>query len=210
MSGITEIAATRRRSGRVVIAVQVACGFAFVIAGVLTVASLGAVFSNDAGYQRDRMILVEGSARRYVSRDDARQQLEDSVALLRRLPAVERVAVSTVQSTFLRPASTAIAVMPQGWSTVADQATVRQVSDEFFEVMGLRLMAGRWPEPGEWTGGSAALVSAAAARAFWPDGSAVGRSLTINQAAPARVVIGVVAETRSSAWTSSRLRMSIS
>ena len=40
VSGITEIAATRRRSGRVVIAVQVACGFAFVIAGVLTVASL--------------------------------------------------------------------------------------------------------------------------------------------------------------------------
>ena len=92
-----------------------------------------------------------------------------SVALLRRLPGVERVAVSTLQSTFLRPATFAIPVVPEGWKRPAEGATVRQVKEEFFEVMGVRLMAGRWPEAGEWTVGSAtAIISAGAARASGP------------------------------------------
>ena len=130
-------------------------------------------------------------------RDDARQQLENSVALLRRMPGVERVAVSTLQSTFLRPAALVIAVVPEGWSGPAEGATVRQVSEEFFEVMGVRLMAGRWPEAREWTAGSAtAIISAGAARAFWPDGRVLGRTLTIDPSKPPRTVVGVVADAR--------------
>ena len=126
--------------GHALIAIPVAGGFVFVIAGVLSVASLGAVLNNDAGFQRDRMILLEGAVKSYVSRDDARQQLEDSVALLRRLPGVQRVAVSTIQSTFLREMPIAIAVIPEGWSTPSENVTVRRVSHDFFETMGLRLI----------------------------------------------------------------------
>ena len=46
-------AGTRSRSASTVIAVQAACGFLFVISGVLTVASRGAALSNDAGYARN-------------------------------------------------------------------------------------------------------------------------------------------------------------
>ena len=63
--------------------------------------------------------------------------------------------------------------------------------------MGVRLMAGRWPEAGEWTVGSAtAIISAGAARAFWPDGRVLGRTLTIDPSKPPRTVVGVVADTR--------------
>jgi predicted permease len=189
--------ANGRRSSGAVIAIQAACGFVFVIAGVLTTASLGAALSNDAGYERDRMILLEGAVRRYVSLDDARQQLEDSVALLRRMPRVERVAVSTIQSTFLRPATVPMPVVPQGWSREAEHATVRQVSEDFFDVMRIRLIEGRWPEALEWRAESAAaIVSVAAAQAFWPDGRAIGRTLTVEPSKPPRTVIAVIADTR--------------
>jgi hypothetical protein len=194
--GPNAIAGTRLRSGGAVIAVQAACGFMFVIAGVLTVASLGAALSNDAGYERDRMILLEGAVRRYVSSDDARQQIEDSVALLKRMPGVEAVAVSTLQSTLLRPQAIPTPVVPEGWSREADQAIVRMVSENFFEVMGLRLAEGRWPDRGGWTGGSVALVSAEAARTYWPDGRAIGRALTVAPVKSPRTVVGVVADAR--------------
>ena len=196
-SSITSIQKTRRGSGHALIAIQVAGGFVFVIAGVLSVASLGAVLNNDAGFQRDRMILLEGAVKSYVSRDDARQQLEDSVALLRRLPGVQRVAVSTIQSTFLRETPIAIAVIPEGWSTPSENVTVRQVSHDFFETMGLRLIEGHWPAAGQWSAsGSPAIVSAAVARSFWPDGRALGRTLTVGQSKSTRTVIAVVADAR--------------
>jgi predicted permease len=184
------------RVGVVFLSVQVACGFIFLIGGVLTSASLGAAMKNDVGYERDRMLLLEASVRKYVSADDARRQLEESVDLLHRLPGVERVAVSTIQATFLRPITSRTPITPEGWTKPAPDATVRQVSETFFDVMGLRLVAGRWPESGEWLDNApAAIVSETAARVFWPDGRAVGRNLQTEKAG-AKTVIGVVADAR--------------
>jgi putative ABC transport system permease protein len=191
-----DIGHSRRKTRGLGVAIQAGCGFVFVIGGVLTVASLGAAISNDVGYHRDRMMLVQGSVRRYIGQDDARQQLEDSVERLRNLPAVDRVAVSTLQSTFLRDTAIPTPVTPEGWSRPADQATVRHVSHDFFDVMGLRLIAGRWPTPLEWSSGSStAIVSMTAARAFWPDG-AIGRKLTVRRAQPPLTVVAIVADAR--------------
>jgi hypothetical protein len=90
--------------------------------------------------------------------------------------------------------------VPQGWSTEPDGVTSREVSAEFFEVLGLRLIDGRWPEPGEWADARpVALVSETAARLLWPDGTALGRTLvpTSPRTVPAsRSVIGIVADAR--------------
>jgi hypothetical protein len=75
------------------------------------------------------------------------------------------------------------------------------VSSGFFDVMGLRLVEGRPPAAGEWQAGtSVALVGESAARALWPDRSAVGRTLmpgarNDGDGAP-WTVIGVVADAR--------------
>ena len=105
------------------IAVQAACGFLFVISGVLTVASLGAALSNDAGYARERMILLEGTVRRVIVEMTPVSSWKIQWRSLRRMPGVERVAVSTLQSTFLRPAALVIAVVPEGWKRPAEGAT---------------------------------------------------------------------------------------
>lgn len=189
--------ATRGRAGVAFLSVQVGCGFLFLIGGVLTIASLGAAMNNDTGFAHDRMILLEASVRKYVSADDARRQLEESVTLLRDLPGIERVAVSTIQATFLRPITTRTPISPEGWAKPAEDATVRHVSETFFDVMGLELVAGQWPAPGAWIGDTpAAVVSATAARVFWPDGRSIGRRLLLDPSKPAKTVIGVVADAR--------------
>jgi putative ABC transport system permease protein len=189
-----------RRSAGLLVSMQVALGFVLLIAGVLTVASLAAAMRNDLGYRSDRMILLEASVRRYLSSADAQEQLESAAAFLNRVSGVEASAVSTIQSTFLQQFNPGGSLIPEGWKT-ATNVNVRQVSSEFFDVMGLKLVEGRRPVAGEWqTGSSVALVGESAARALWPDRSALGRTLV-----PARrrsgdgspwSVIGVVADAR--------------
>jgi putative ABC transport system permease protein len=184
------------RAGVTFIAVQVACGFAFLISGVLTLVSLGHAMTNESGYAEDRMILLEGSVRRFVSLDDARQQLDDSVTFIAGLPGIDRVAVSTIQANFLRPIIIPISLTPQGWSSPTDSAVVRQVSNGFFEVMGLTLVSGEWPSHNEWRSANIALISASAAKAFWPNGTAIGRSLHLNTSKSDYRVVGVVGDAR--------------
>jgi hypothetical protein len=76
---------------------------------------------------------------------------------------------------------------------------MRRVSAAYFEVMGLRLVDGRWPADGEWTvEQTAAIVSETAARQLWPGRPALGQLLVAagRHADSPRTVIGVVADTR--------------
>jgi putative ABC transport system permease protein len=193
---------TSRRSGALLVSLQAALAFVLLVAGALTVASFAAASRNVLGYQRDRMILIEASVRRYVSPADAQLQLDAAAAFINRAPGVERTAVSTMQSTFLRRIDPGSSVIPEGWKTPPDGLNVRQVSREFFEVMGLELVEGRLPLPGEWqTGGAVAIVSRSAARGLWPNRSAIGRTLVAarkkgEEGGPAWSVIGVVADAR--------------
>jgi predicted permease len=189
-----------RRSASMLVAMQVALGFVLLIAGVLTVASLAAAWRNDIGYRSDRMVLLEASVRRYVSSADALEQLESGVAFLSRVPGVEASAVSTIQSTFLRRFDPGNSVVPEGRKSATD-VNVRRVSGSFFEVMSLRLVEGRPPAAGEWQPGTpVALVGESAARALWPDRSAVGRTLMPGRRSDGDgapwTVIGVVADAR--------------
>lgn len=179
-------------------AIQVASGFVLLIGGILTVASLGAALNSEPGYSADRMILLEASVRKYVSADDARQQLEESVSLLQRMPGIDNVAVSTIQANFLRPLVIPTHLTPEGWAQPVETASVRHVSENFFKVMGVRLVDGEWPRSGEWDNTGAALVSVSAARSFWPKGQVVGRTLQLEDEveAPAYTVVGVVADAR--------------
>jgi putative ABC transport system permease protein len=188
-----------RRSAALVVSMQVALGFVLLIAGVLTVGSLAAAWRNDLGYRSDRMVLFEASVRRYVSSADAQEQLEGAAAFVSRMPGVESSAVSTIQPTFLYQFDPGNSVIPEGRKAAID-VNVRLVSREFFEVMGLRLVEGRLPAAGEWQSGTTvAVVGESAARALWPERSAIGRTLVPVRSASDRApstVIGVVGDAR--------------
>lgn len=68
---------------------------------------------------------------------------------------------------------------------------VNSVSPNFFDVVGLPIVRGRHFHPDEGASHAAvAIVSATAARRIWPNGGAVGSTLTLhpNDSTPARVV----------------------
>jgi len=195
-----------RRSSAALVAAQVAIAFVLLTTGALTVASLAAAWRTDAGYRRDRMILVEAYIRNYTSGADATQQLEQVDDLLARIPGVGRVATSSIQPLFDSSTQRRYTdLVPPGWKGDPRELSQRKVSPDFFEVLGMRLVSGRWASPGEWrVDQPVAIVSETAAKRLWPDGSAIGQLLVAQSprrlaVEPPRTVIGVVADTRYSA-----------
>ena len=199
--GRADSGATRptRRKSLPVVAAQVALGFVLLTAGALTVSSLARAWRNDAGFHRDRMILLETYVRQAASDEEITAKLTGIPPVLELLDEVDAVATSTIGPLFARRATPWSSVVPDGWKGDAEGIMSRQASANFFDVMGLRLVDGRLPSAAEWSSHAGAIVSERAARVFWPGQSAVGRIL-INRTGRMRgqriPVIGVVGDTR--------------
>ena len=200
--GAISSTATRatRRSSSILVAAQVALAFILLTAGALTITSFAAAWRTNSGYSRERMILVEAYIRNYASSADATLQLEQLRDLLSRLPGVQRVATSSIQPFFDSSTQRAFTgLVPRGWKGASPLVSMRKVSPEFFEVMGIGLVDGRWPARGEWEiEQPVAIVSETAARTLWADRPAVGQVLVAGgrQAETPRTVIAVVADAR--------------
>ena len=199
--GRIDRSATRRtrRTAVPLVAVQVALGFVLLTAGALTVSSLAKAWRNDAGFHRDRMILLETFVRQATSDQAITANLTGISPLLESIEGVNAVAISTIGPLFARRGPVWSSVVPEGWKGDAEGIMSRQVSANFFDVMGLRLVDGRLPSSAEWSGYAGAIVSERAARVFWSGRSAVGQIL-INRTGRVRgqavPVIAVVADTR--------------
>lgn len=190
--------ATRRRSLPLV-AVQVALGFVLLTAGALTVSSLARAWQNDTGFHRDRMILLEAYVAQAASAQAITENLTGIPTLLDLVDGVDAVAISSIGPLFARRSTPWSAVAPEGWKGKAEGVQSRLVTANFFDVMGLRLLDGRLPTIGEWSGFAGAVVSERAAKLFWPGQSPLGRIL-VNQSGRERTqrmpVLAVVADTR--------------
>jgi hypothetical protein len=97
---------------------------------------------------------------------------------------------------FAQSAAVWTELTPEGWSGQVEGVRSRAVSANFFDVMGMRLVDGRWPSEREWHGRNAAIVSEAAARVMWPGRPAVGQRLVVWRGTLRVPVIAVVADTR--------------
>jgi putative ABC transport system permease protein len=75
-----------------------------------------------------------------------------------------------------------------------DTVRVDAVSPGYFEALGARLVAGRFFESSDTSGPVVILVNEAAARAFWGDADAIGKTVAHND--HSEEVIGVVANLR--------------
>ena len=188
------------RSSAALIASQVALGFALLTAGGLSIASLAEAYRNDTGYRRDHAVVLELFHTRAFGPDDSIEALRALPGLIEQLPGVSQVAVSTISPLFLSRSNASTNVVPEGWSGPIEGVVSRHVSENFFEVLGLRLVDGRWPGAGEWkVDQPVALISETAARVLWPDRPALGRTLVPRSnrlKSPTWTVIGVVADAR--------------
>lgn len=71
------------------------------------------------------------------------------------------------------------------------------VTADYFQVMGIRLIAGRWFNESDESGGPpVVIVSATTARRFWKDGDAVGKNVRFTGEKTWRTVVGIAADVR--------------
>ena len=153
----------------------------------------------DPGFRAESVLSVKlrflPPVTRYRDNESRRALLNDLAARFAALPGAE-AASAAFAVPFQGMSSTSINI--GGSSVVSEQEEVSGTyivaSPGFFRTMGIALRAGRVLEPVDDAPGSAVVVSETLARRFWPNASAIGQRIRVDD--EWRDVVGVVADVR--------------
>jgi predicted permease len=179
---------------------QIACAALLVVAAGLLLRSLAALTETDPGFRTSGIVTARLTADESHCADTGRclafyRALE---ARLQALPGVTGAALVNVLPLTGGVAKRSLQL--EGYTVPADGAAplfrLNVVTPTYGRVMRQRIVAGRDLTDQDRAGASVALVSAAAARRFWPGQPAVGRHLRFIGEPGWREVVGVVADVR--------------
>ncbi len=195
------ISVSRRLRGSLVIA-EVALSVILVIAAGLLIRSFQALSHVNTGFQPERMLTARITPDQSFCSEPQRclafyRDLLDrtrpsagiiGAALVNTLPLSGRVAKRSFDLENFTLASSA-QTQPLLWLDI--------VSPDYFRVMGIPLISGRWFNESDESGGPpVVVVSATTARKFWRDGDAVGKHVRFVGEKEWRTVVGIVADVR--------------
>lgn len=189
----------RLASFRLVIVLQVAVSFALLAGAVLTLRSVKNLERVDAGYRAADVVTMRFSTDfiRYESADDRRALFDRLLAAVRGVPGVTSAAISGAMP-FVGDGSFARALVevhtPSGARALGEPIDVQVVSRDYFDTVGLDVVAGRSFRVAATTGRTA-MVNETMARTYWAGTSPVGDQVRLDAGAWATVV-GVVADAR--------------
>ena len=193
-------------SRRLVVAMQVALALVLTVGGALLVGSLLTVYAKNQPIETAdvqtigvNFLGMSGVVGREAPERAAR--VDALLDRLREVPGVEAAAFTAYNllehayepSRFTRPT----AAMNSRMAVVTQAVTA-----DYYRIVQPQLIAGRWPTPGEFAARAPVIVvSERVASTYWPNGSALGQTLTDQgPTAMAFTVIGVVKEVRWAAW----------
>lgn len=195
-AGAGESGVVLRGRGALVVA-QIALAVVLTVGSGLLLRSLWALQRVELGFDSSNVVALRVfPPARYADEVAAAtlyRQLQDAV---RRVPGVAGVALSNHLP------------LAGGWMTTrvvtgrpppeaGELAIIRTVSAEYFDVMRSERLDGRLLEPGDYVGsGSGVVISRALAARFFPDGDAVGRSITVFHSAQGREDFGTPIQTQ--------------
>jgi putative ABC transport system permease protein len=183
---------TRSWGRRGLLATEAGVGIALVLAGCLVVGGFLTLRSEDVGFDRRHLGLIEIRTIGSTGADDERMKLA-AFNRLRQVPEVR--AVAGVGTYLLERILERSQFAPPSGSTHVSIVTDVPVWGAFFEIAGLYLIDGRVPTEEELaTGRNVAVVNERLARAFWPNSRAVGQTLVGDRRTV--TVIGVVEDAR--------------
>lgn len=111
------------------------------------------------------------------------------LARVRDIPGVTHAAVAIGAPLSGTYRATVLLADPSG-TTKSYKAQAVWSTPEYFEAMGMRLVQGRFPEPSD--AGQTLAIDAAAAKAFFDNGNALGQQLRMKSDSITRTVVGVV------------------
>lgn len=188
------VSSTAWRIIRLLPGVQVALALPLLASAGISLRNVHAASVVDVGFAKDHLLIVElekGQDRA------ARAFYRTALERLRRLPGVQSVTMSAVapfhgtMSGMLLPPSRHGDAHP-----VLEEVGQNAVDTSYFRTMGMRLIAGRSFNATDRGAPMVAVVNQTLARAFWPEGNAVGQCLGWSSRYCSLRVIGVVSDAK--------------
>ena len=195
---------TGRSTGRsALVATQVALSAVLILGTALLVRTIAEVRSVPLGFEPEGLEIVDFSVPPSIAGDEAIRLHEAFREALAAQPGIEAVVGG-----FGAPLSginVFSSVRIPGWTAAEgpDAAGVRTVTPGYFETLGIALVRGRPPRPGDRVGSQRVMwINETAAERWFPGVDPIGRSVdlsasagTVSEAEP-RIVVGVVGDTR--------------
>jgi putative ABC transport system permease protein len=181
----------------VFVAVQVALTVPLIVGSGLFIVSLWHAHQHDLGFQTDHVVVIKTDLTeigRAAESDIVHRQIQARVA---QLPQVESTAMvmavplRMMIGIFLSLPAHAKEAGPTGATVYVNNA-----DPSFFQVMGYRLLAGRFFDATDNRAGAApvAVINETLARMLWPGESAIGKCFAYDK--PCTQVVGVTADTQ--------------
>jgi putative ABC transport system permease protein len=193
------------RAREILVAVEVAMATVLLIAAGLLVRSIVGLVQVPVGFETDSLLTARIELPR--PNDTARAQYLDparrvafyreTIARIGALPGVERVAMSSQipLGGFNRPLVVDIQGFQMGDQNTRPAMQHYQVSPNYFETMGMRILRGRSFGDTDRPGSEpVALVSDTAARTLWKGQDPIGERVRLRTDGPWITVIGVVSD----------------
>lgn len=197
----TAVSVSRRLRGALAIA-EVGFSVMLVIAAGLMIRSFWALSHVNPGFRPEQIVTARVTPDESFCEDPQRcvafyHDLEDRV---RTSPGVRDAALVNTMPLGGRVAKRSFEI--EGFTTASQPESqpllwLDVVSPDYFRLMGISLITGRWFTDADEAGGPpVVVVSAATAKRFWPNGDAVGRQVRFVKETTWRTVVGVVADVR--------------
>jgi putative ABC transport system permease protein len=186
------------------VAGEIALSLVLLVAAGLTVRSFVRVQQVPAGFNADGVLTLTLSPppTRYGTQRPRADYWERVLRSLRIVPGVEAVgAISRLP--LLAGNSTRGLAVPGRESNGGDSAHYRTASPDYFHVMGIPIERGRaFREDDREERPHVAIISAAAARRFWPGRDPIGLTFKIDEPGPDFTIVGVAGDVHSASLES--------
>jgi putative ABC transport system permease protein len=191
--------AARPRSRQFLIAVETALALMLVVGAGLMIRSFQALLAVGLGFQTDRVTIADVELPEARYKDDASQsrffrQLLDAAGAAPEIRAAAVVDAMPLHS--IRMGNFYIAGRPEPPLSELPMADMAKASPAFFQLIGLRLEAGRWLTDAD-LGKPVALVNRAFARQFFAGGNPLGQHLLDSDKKVSSEIVGIVSDYRS-------------
>jgi predicted permease len=189
----------KQRLRHVLVAVEVAASVLLLVSSGLLIRAVWRIQSIDPGFVSDRVITLKTALPR-PKYDVTARRLQFYTRVLsdvRALPGVQGAAYITGLPMVLTGRITGVVIPGREESSLyrSETASIRFVTPQYFQTMGIPLLRGRDIEEGDIQGRTpVAVVSESFARTYWPGQDPIGR--TFESRGGARTVVGVVGDVK--------------
>jgi putative ABC transport system permease protein len=189
----------KQRLRNVLVAVEVAASVVLLISSGLLIRAVWRIQSIDPGFVPARVVTLKTALPRpkYDMTQRRVQFYNRVLADVRALPGVQSAAYITGLPMVMTGRVTGIVIpgreVPEGFRN--EVVSVRSVTSQYFQTLGIPLLQGRDIEEGDVRGRpNAAVVSKTFAERYWPGEDPIGR--TFEARGEPRTVVGVVGEVK--------------